>query len=206
MTRIRAIAFDLDDTLSDWWTGIARAADAVGDPGILDRVKADAWIRREGVVVDRHHWRVKRDAHEFMAAELVAAFDAALDIPLFDDVRPTLEALSTRTRLALLTNNPYGAEVLAMHGLHVDVFECVVIVDPEFRKPHPRAFAPLIEALRLQPAEIAYVGDTITADVEGALAGGLRPVWLDRWSDPWPVPDGVTRIASLRDLERMAES
>lgn len=197
---VRAVAFDLDDTLSDWWTGIARAADAVGDPTILERVRAGAWITRDGAVVDRHHWRVKRDAHEFMAPELTAAFDAALDIPLFDDVRPSLEALASRTRLALLTNNPYGAEVLAMHGMHVDVFECVVIADPAFRKPDPRAFTPLCDALQLPPAEIAYVGDTITADVEGAVAAGLHAVWLDRWHDAWTPPQGVTRVHSLSEL------
>lgn len=204
MSSLRAIAFDLDDTLSDWWTGIARAAEAVGAPEILDRVKADTWVRRDGVVVDRHHWRVKRDAPEFMARELTAAFDAALDIPLFDDVRPTLEALAARTRLALLTNNPYGAEVLALHGLHTDVFECVVIVDPQCRKPDPRAFTPLVDALRLPPAEIAYVGDTIFNDVEGALAAGLHAVWLDRWHDEWEAPTGVTRIHSLSELTALA--
>ena len=29
---VGAIAFDLDDTLTDWWTGIGRAAAAVGGP------------------------------------------------------------------------------------------------------------------------------------------------------------------------------
>jgi putative hydrolase of the HAD superfamily len=112
--------------------------------------------------------------------------------------------LSTRYRLALLTNNPYGAEVLAAHGLHTDVFETVVIVDPEFRKPHPRAFTPLVEALQLPPAEIAYVGDTPFNDVEGALAAGLHAVWLDRWHDAWTPPPGVTRIHSLSELLTLA--
>ena len=53
----RAVAFDLDDTLTDWHTGIARAAQAVGDPPILDRVVASTWVRRDGVIVNRHHWR-----------------------------------------------------------------------------------------------------------------------------------------------------
>jgi putative hydrolase of the HAD superfamily len=196
----RAVAFDLDDTLTDWFTGIREAAAAVGAPEILERVRAETWVRRNGVVVDRHHWRVLHEPETFMPAELVEPFLAALDPPLFDDVVPTLEALGARLPLALLTNNPFGAEVLNRHGLHADVFDCVVVADPLVRKPDPRAFAPVIDALGLPPRKIAYVGDSIPADVEGALAVGLIPVWLDRWHDPWAVPPGVVRITSLTEL------
>ncbi len=194
------VAFDLDDTLTDWWTGISRAAAAVGAPEILDRVRELTWIRRAGVVVDRHHWRVLHEPATFMAAELVEPFLAALDPPLFDDAIPALDALRGEVKLALLTNNPYGADVLDRHGLHVDVFDSVVIADPLVRKPKPGAFAPLVDALALAAGEIAFVGDSVPADVEGALGAGLRPVWLNRWSDPWPVPPGVIAITSLAEL------
>jgi putative hydrolase of the HAD superfamily len=104
--------------------------------------------------------------------------------------------------LALLTNNPFGAQVLERHGLHADVFDCVVVADPSVRKPDPRAFAPLVGALGGAAGAIAYVGDSITADVEGARDAGLRAVWLDRWNDPWPVPSDVVRIGSLLELAR----
>ncbi len=195
-----AVAFDLDDTLTDWWTGISRAAATVGAPEILDRVRELTWIRRAGVVVDRHHWRVLHEPATFMAAELVEPFLAALDPPLFDDAIPALDALRGEVKLALLTNNPYGADVLDRHGLHVDVFDSVVIADPLVRKPKPGAFAPLVDALALAASEIAFVGDSVPADVEGALGAGLRPVWLNRWSDRWPVPPGVIAITSLAKL------
>jgi HAD superfamily hydrolase (TIGR01549 family) len=196
----RAVAFDLDDTLTDWWTGIGRAAAAVGAPEIRDRVREQTWITSDGVVVDRHHWRVLHEPARFMPDELVAPFLEALDPPLFDDAIPALEALRGRALLALLTNNPYGADVLDRHGLHVDVFDSVVVADPAVRKPNPGAFAPLADALGLAPSEIAYVGDSVRADAEGALGAGLRPVWLNRWNDPWPLPPGVVSIASLSEL------
>ena len=196
----RAVAFDLDDTLTDWWTGIGRAAAAVGAPEIRDRVREQTWITRDGVVVDRHHWRVLHEPARFMPDELVAPFLEALDPPLFDDAIPALEALRGLALLALLTNNPYGADVLDRHGLHVDVFDSVVVADPAVRKPNPGAFAPLADALGLAPSEIAYVGDSVRADEEGALGAGLRPVWLNRWNDPWPLPPGVVSIASLSEL------
>jgi HAD superfamily hydrolase (TIGR01549 family) len=195
-----AVAFDLDDTLTDWWTGIGEAALAVGAPEIRDRVRDMTWARRDGVVVSRRHWRVLHEPATFMDDELVESFLEALDPPLFDDVIPTLESLRGRVKLALLTNNPYGADVLDRHGLHIDVFDSVVVADPSVRKPNPRAFAPLLEALGLAAGEIAYVGDSVDADVEGALGAGLRAIWLNRWHDPWPIPPGVVSIASLSEL------
>jgi len=197
---VGAIAFDLDDTLTDWWTGIGQAADTVGAPEIRDRVREQTWVWRNGVIIDRHHWRVLHEPESFMAADLTEPFLAALDPPLFDDAIPALEALRDRVKVALLTNNPYGADVLDRHGLHVDVFDCVVVADPSVRKPDPQAFAPLLDALDLAAGDIAYVGDSVRADVEGALGAGLRPVWINRWDDPWPVPPGVLRIGSLSEL------
>jgi HAD superfamily hydrolase (TIGR01549 family) len=196
----KAVAFDLDDTLTDWWTGIGQAATAVGAPEIRDRVREQTWVERDGFVVDRHHWRVLHEPETFMAADLTKPFLEALDPPLFDDVIPTLEALRGRVKLALLTNNPYGADVLDRHGLHVDVFDCVVVADPAVRKPNPRAFTPLLDALDLAPNDIRYVGDSVRADVEGALGAGLRSVWINRWNDPWPAPEGVVAITSLSEL------
>jgi HAD superfamily hydrolase (TIGR01549 family) len=198
-----AVAFDLDDTLTDWWTGIGSAAAAIGAPDLLERVRAETWISRDGVVVNRHHWKLLHEAERFVAPGDVDAFLGALDPPLFDDVVPALESLRGRVRLALLTNNPFGTEVLERHGLHTDVFDCVVVATPEVRKPDPRAFTPLVDALALAPNRIAYVGDSVTADVEGAHAAGLRAIWLDRWDDAWLPPEGVTRITSLRELDAL---
>ena len=123
----------------------------------------------------------------------------AIAFDLYDAI-PALRALRDRARLALLTNNPSGAEVLNRHGLHTDVFHYVVIADPSARKPDPRAFQPLLDQLDLAVGEIAYIGDSISADVEGALGVGMRSVWIDRWNDPLPLPPNVVRITSLLEL------
>jgi HAD superfamily hydrolase (TIGR01549 family) len=200
LAGVKVVAFDLDDTLTDWDTGIARAAAAVGAPEISDRVRALTWMRRDGVVVDRHHWRTLHEPEQFMAAALVEPFLAALDPPLFADVIPAIGALRTKVRLALLTNNPFGSDVVERHGLHTDVFDAVVVADPCARKPDPRAFRLLVDALEVPASEIAYVGDSVPADVEGSARAGMRAVWLDRWDDPWLPPPEVLRITSLSEL------
>ena len=47
-------------------------------------------------------------------------------------------------------------------------------------KPHASIFAALLELLDVAPADAAMVGDTLDADIEGALALGMRAVLVDR--------------------------
>jgi hypothetical protein len=49
-------------------------------------------------------------------------------------------------------------------------------------------------------AFLAALDPPLFDDVEGPLAAGLRPVWLDRWNDRWEPPAGVVRASSLTDL------
>lgn len=46
-------------------------------------------------------------------------------------------------------------------------------------KPDPAIFDPAIEALGLAPGRVLYVGDTVHADVRGAMAAGLQVIQLD---------------------------
>ena len=101
--------------------------------------------------------------------ELVEPFLAALDPPLFDDAIPALEALRGRVKLALLTNNPYGADVLDRHGLHVDVFDSVVVADPVGAQARPARVRPARRRARARGER-----DRATS------ATACRPTWRAR--------------------------
>jgi putative hydrolase of the HAD superfamily len=46
------------------------------------------------------------------------------------------------------------------------------------RKPHPAIFTTVCDALGLPPDQVAFVGDSWSADVVGALRAGMAPVWI----------------------------
>jgi putative hydrolase of the HAD superfamily len=60
-------------------------------------------------------------------------------------------------------------------GASVVMDSAVVGVD----KPDPRIFALALDALGVAPQTAVHVGDTIYADVAGALAAGVAPVHVD---------------------------
>ncbi len=46
-------------------------------------------------------------------------------------------------------------------------------------KPDPAIFTPALDALGRAPAQVLYVGDTVHADVAGAMSAGMQVVQLD---------------------------
>jgi membrane-associated phospholipid phosphatase/beta-phosphoglucomutase-like phosphatase (HAD superfamily) len=81
------------------------------------------------------------------------------------------------------------------------------------RKPESAFYAAALDALRaradargeppLRADEVVMVGDNYANDVAGALAAGLRAVWLNPGGAPWPdgrAPERASQIASPADL------
>lgn len=69
-------------------------------------------------------------------------------------------------------------------------------------KPSAKAFLELEKALGVSPAELWYVGDNPAADISGALAYGLRAVWLNSNGAVYPpeLTPPTVEIENLREL------
>jgi len=70
------------------------------------------------------------------------------------------------------------------------------------RKPHPEIFHRTLTALEVVPAEAAHVGDTLTTDVAGARAVGMRAIHLCHAASSSQPSDDVERIPTLEVLKR----
>ena len=121
----------------------------------------------------------------------------------FADVRPVLDRLKAEYRLGLVTNGPCDLQCakLDASGLR-GYFEATAISrEVGIKKPDPRIFAVAIRQLGVSAQESAFVGDTSKSDIAGALAAGMKAIWLNRDNDPAPesiVPDAT--IHSLSEL------
>jgi phosphoserine phosphatase len=121
----------------------------------------------------------------------------------FPDAAPVLDALRADHALALVTNGAscWQREKLMASGL-ADRFE-VVVVSGELgtAKPDPAVYAHALHALGAEPGDAVMVGDSLRNDVDGALAAGLRAVWVNRDGRPRPQdrPD-LREIAGLGEL------
>ncbi|GAA5335029.1 MULTISPECIES: HAD family hydrolase [Thermus] len=153
-------------------------------PGLED-LAAWAWPFRE---------RVFREALAALegplerARELAEAFyERRRQYPLFPEVPAFLEALRARgATLVLLTNGvpDLQREKLVGSGLKGAFDLTLVSGEVGLGKPDPRLFRMALCAFGAPPEEAVMVGDNPERDVQGALAAGIRAVFVDRGHRP----------------------
>ena len=228
LDNVRAVAFDLDNTLWDIAPVIERAEARLHAwlhehcPRIPERVSlADMRAAREALAREEPHnahdftylrvTALARHARECGYEEEVAhrAFDvffaARNELDLFADVRPALERLRTRYQLATFSN---GNADLARVGLAEFFAVSLNARQVGVGKPHPLCFERIAAELRVAPGEIVYVGDDPVLDVEASRAAGLRSAWVNRFDQQWPdtlapadfVVTNCTQLAELLDV------
>jgi putative hydrolase of the HAD superfamily len=107
-----------------------------------------------------------------------------------------LDRLRQEYRVGLLTNGPVVAQGAKLRHLDwVGAFDVELVTGSlAAGKPDPRAFEALLAELGTEPAETAYVGDDVHADVEGAAGVGMRPVQVLFEGGPDPHPDAVAHV------------
>ncbi len=121
----------------------------------------------------------------------------------FADVPACLDELSDSYTLGLITNGAscLQREKLATAGL--DEYFDVVVVSAEFgvAKPDPSIFQHALTLLGSTPEHSVMIGDSLTRDVDGAIAAGLQGVWVNRSGQPHPAdrPD-LVEVTNLTGL------
>lgn len=223
---IRAVLFDLDDTLMDHQSAADRAVVVwAAELGLSD--DAPTLTARWTDVSNRHYLRFQQ--RELTAVEQQRArvreflphldlrHDAAAEAVFddyvgryrsawtaFADARPALErARSAGLRVGVLTNGEerFQRGKLARGRLEDVVDEFVASSTLPWSKPDARAFHTACGRLGTDPSETLMVGDSLANDVHGARGADLPAVLLDR-HDAHRDADlrGAVRVRSLDDV------
>ncbi len=206
LSDVRAIAFDLDNTLWDVEPVLARAEGRLGAwlqqhcPRIAQRLSAeDMRLAREELARREPHNAhdvtylrlTALEAHarehgydERIAAQAFAVFLAARnEVQTYPDVAPALARLRRRYPLASLSN---GNADLGSIGLAYAFTVSLNARQIGAAKPERRCFERLAQELRLGPGEILYVGDDPLLDVAAAREAGCSTAWMNRRAMEWP--------------------
>jgi len=223
--RIKAVLFDLDDTLVDHTSAIRAAVSAIySHYSILAQKFPDeaafqrAWI----AVQDKHYPSYQRGGLTHAEQKILrlrelwqplanlgeedcfAIYDKfqefyAANWQIYGDVFPCLEALFP-LKLGLITNGwDNQRRKLEIEKLHEKFGIIVVSSEVGLSKPDPRIFQMACAALSVKPTEAMYVGDLYDLDVQGSSSAGMVPVWLRRTAEHLESPALLT-IRSLNEL------
>lgn len=228
---VRAITFDIDDTLWDLSAALTEALaqahvelSACAGVEVAETVDiARMEFLREAVAEEMAHLRgvssrwledVRRESFRRLATELGEGAPNDLAGRMADAFfqrrfgTVTLfdgvrEALDSLAQRYRLGIITNGNSSLVGTGLD-DHFRCSVAAGKHgWVKPDPRLFGVASTHLECEPSEIVHVGDSLTEDIAGAQLAGMRSVWFN--PEAAVNDSGVTPDAEIRSFAQLVE-
>ncbi|HSM59334.1 MAG TPA: haloacid dehalogenase type II [Longimicrobiales bacterium] len=194
--RFEALTFDCYGTLVDWESGLAGALRPVlerhgvpwpGDDAVLER------FARHEVRIEAGPYRRYRDVLAAVldalgeesgfrpSPEERAAFGGSVSQwPVFADTRASLLTLSTRYRLAVVSNVDDDLFAGSAARIGVPFHEVVTAEQVRSYKPAPGHFHEVVRRLDVPVSRVLHVAQSLFHDIRPARALGFTCVWVNR--------------------------
>jgi len=221
----QAILFDFDGTLVDFvdadlqslrWLHVHSGA-AVSCEAFLETA-VDAIMAFHQLVAEQavdpllmHRWRLQNtfarydlswdDAYvDLYRAQLIEAC-----VP-FVGVEPLLAQVRHKAKTGLISN-AYDVQEQRARIAHAGLdryFDSIVIAcEVGSYKPEPDIFWHALAQLGVAPEDALYIGDSVTHDIAGAKAAGMRAALLSRTPRPAPLADYI--VSSIAELHQLLD-
>jgi len=225
---IRAIIFDLDNTLLDFVKmkqfAVKAAITAMIEAGLnVDEEKAykdifDLYVEKgwenQQVFDDYLNQTVGKVSNKILAAGIVSyrrAREATLLV--YPNVNKTLiELIKMGIQLSVVSDAPSREAWMRLYYLNLHhVFDPVLTFDDTgVRKPSPKPFEMALEIMKSTPDEVLMIGDWPERDVVGAKQIGMKTIFA-RYGDTFGTVDSgadwdVNDIYELVDIVKELNS
>ena len=216
---IRAVLFDLDDTLYDRGELVRKVV--IDQYEVfqteLRSVPKDRFVTRV-LQLDDQGYADRRalyatvvaecglapDLIESFAENFWTSYDEKRQLPL--DTWTTLQTLRKNgIKLGVVTNGGTDRQQRKLDSLGISsCFDVILISEAEgIEKPDPEIFHRALIRCGVQASEAIFVGDHPETDIGGALQAGLRAVW--KVTPYWPCTHDVPSIRRLSEILPMCE-
>ncbi len=121
------------------------------------------------------------------------------------DVLPRLRSAGYTT--GIISNMNKSGRQLAQE-MNLDPYADFVVTSGDVGqgKPHSPIYLAALAHASAEASQAIHVGDSISADVEGAMVAGIRPVYMNRYPDvpqEETLPEGVPVVHTLADVEAL---
>jgi HAD superfamily hydrolase (TIGR01549 family) len=140
------------------------------------------------------------------ALELMMQIYTGFTYRLYDDVAPTLKAISARGCKVGVISNASNDTIKVYDEMGLSPLIDMVVTSEEagFFKPQPGIFRMALERAGVTPDEAVHVGDQYEMDTVGALGAGMKAVLLDRY-DLFDGYNYQPRINALSELSPLIQ-
>lgn len=183
---VRAVVFDLDDTLFDQKDWIFRKLAMTWDVERALLPERTKFLTLALRIVEEGNRSKLFDAlcqelklGELERSRLINTYRAVQpdNCVLYQDAKPSLSQLRLLGyRLGLITDNPPTSQRLKLERAELASYFDAILLTGELNlsKPDPRAFQEIARRLQLEPDDLVMVGDNLFRDSWGALDSGFK--------------------------------
>lgn len=213
--EIKAITFDLDDTLWPILPVIIRAEEETNDwlksnfPAVTKIMESSEImnIRKEILLTlpklrnDLSKLRKKyyeelgirsgyskKESIDLAKSSFKIFYKRRNEVRLFEGVEETLKELKKNYLLGVITNGNANLKEIGIDH-YFDVF--VSSETAKSLKPDPKIFNETVHQLELDPKEICHIGDHPINDVKGSYEIGMIPIWFNFKKEVWPLDEEI---------------
>ncbi|MCW8091068.1 HAD-IA family hydrolase [Alteromonas ponticola] len=196
---VKAITFDLDDTLYDNGPIIHAAEQTLQlylkehhpqtaklAPHDWNKIKEDLIQANPALASDMGKLRMQSLltalSSELSGEELKEAakvcfdrfYNKRSDFEIEENIHSCLKKLSRKVPLVAITNGNVNPKNIGISEYFTHFFHASIDLP---MKPESPLFKAAVEALDCQPQEILHVGDNLIKDVQGAVNSGMQAAW-----------------------------
>ena len=134
----------------------------------------DIFIARIQMFYDRYN--VKRNAEKDADSLLAGAFEREA----YPEIKTVLSELMKNYLVFIGSNTDNDVLESVMQKNSITVHKVYTSENLKCYKPASQFFTQILDENGLSPQEVLFVGDSITDDILGPQAIGIKTVWLDR--------------------------
>lgn len=197
---IRLICFDVDDTLMDFHKGEKIAFFEVMERACIkcdesvyacySDINEKLWKALEEKKVTKDELRILRFSQlvEKMKLECDAHLlsewfveSLAKQCFLIDGSEEVVRKCAALCKVAVATNGIASVQRGRLQRSHLESYFSYCFISEEMGcdKPHPDYFNKIFKTAEVQPQEVLFVGDSLTADMRGSVQSGCVSVWYN---------------------------
>ena len=224
--EVTHIFFDLDHTLWDFEKNSALTFQKILPEADVDLVH-EQFINTY-IPINAKYWKLYREEKVSKAAlryaRLKETFHALkyeisdekinslakeyiLQLPnfnhLFDGTLELLDYLKEKYTLHIITNGFEEVQTLKMKNSKIFHYFTEVITSESVgvKKPNPKVFLHAMKKAGSSPKESLMIGDNIEADIQGALATGMKAIHCN-FENTGIIPNNITSIRHLLEIKQ----
>jgi HAD superfamily hydrolase (TIGR01549 family) len=205
-SQVRAISFDLDDTLWDCAPAIANAEKALFEwhtlvtpsiakahtPGTLQGYRNEfrnnnpeltgcvTAMRVEGL---RSLLKTFGYPQHLAEEGFTVFYKARSQVEFYPGAEDMLKVLSASFRLAAITNGNADLQSIGISMYFDQIYAANLTL---LEKPAPDMFNLCLSQMDIPPSALLHIGDNPVTDIFGANAAGVQTLWFNQYNEEWP--------------------